>query len=33
MFDVDKIPQVIERGEEATRAQLPHIWRLLKLDQ
>jgi NTE family protein len=30
MFDVDKIPQVIERGKEATRAQLPHIRRLLE---
>ena len=30
MFDVDKIPQVIERGEEATHAQLPHIRRLLE---
>jgi NTE family protein len=29
MFDVDKIPEVIERGEQATRAQLPHIKRLL----
>lgn len=29
MFDVDKIPEVIERGEEATRKQLPHIKRLL----
>ncbi len=33
MFDVDKIPQVIERGEEATRAQLPHIRRLLETIQ
>jgi len=33
MFDVDKIPQVIERGEEATRAQLPHIRRLLEAVQ
>jgi len=31
MFDVDKIPQVIERGEAATRAQLPHIRRLLEM--
>jgi NTE family protein len=30
MFDVDKIPDVIERGEQATRAQLPHIKRLLE---
>lgn len=29
MFDVDKIPEAIERGEEATRAQLPHIKRLI----
>jgi NTE family protein len=29
MFDVDKIPEVINRGEEATRSQLPHIKRLL----
>jgi len=29
MFDVDKIPDVIERGEQATRAQLPHIRRLM----
>jgi NTE family protein len=29
MFDVDKIPDVIERGEAATRAQLPHIKMLL----
>jgi len=29
MFDVDKIPDVIERGEAATRAQLPHIKNLL----
>ena len=29
MFDVDKIPGVIERGEQATRAQVPHIKRLL----
>jgi len=30
MFDVDKIQEVIERGEQATRAQLPHIKRLLE---
>ncbi len=30
MFDVDKIPQVIERGEQATRVQLPHIRQLLE---
>jgi len=29
MFDVDKIPDVIKRGEEATRAQLPHIKKLM----
>jgi NTE family protein len=29
MFDVDKIPAVIERGEQAARKQLPHIQRLL----
>jgi len=29
MFDVDKIPMIIEKGEESTRAQLPHIKRLL----
>jgi NTE family protein len=29
MFDVDKIPSVVERGEQATREQLPHIKRLL----
>jgi NTE family protein len=29
MFDVEKIPGVIEKGEEATRQQLPHIKRLL----
>jgi NTE family protein len=29
MFDVDKIPDVIERGEQATCEQLPHIKRLL----
>ena len=31
MFDVDKIPDVIERGEQETRAQLPHIKRLLSM--
>jgi NTE family protein len=30
MFDVDKIPYVIECGEQATRTQLPHIKRLLE---
>jgi hypothetical protein len=29
MFDVDKIPNVIERGAESARKQLPHIKRLL----
>ena len=29
MFDIDKIPEIIERGELATRKQLPHIKRLL----
>ena len=29
MFDVDKIPMVIERGEQATREQLPHIKQML----
>lgn len=31
MFDVDKIPAVIEQGERAARKQLPHIKRLLHL--
>lgn len=30
MFDVAKIPQVIERGEATARKQLPHIKRLLE---
>lgn len=30
MFDVDKIPEIIERGEQAARKQLPHIKRLLE---
>ena len=30
MFDVDKIPSVIEQGEQAARKQLPHIKRLLE---
>ncbi len=30
MFDVDKIPDVIQRGEQAARKQLPYITRLLK---
>ncbi len=29
MFDVEKIPHVIERGEQAARKQLPHIKRAL----
>lgn len=29
MFSVDKIPEIIAKGEEATRKQLPHIRRLL----
>jgi len=29
MFDVDKIPKIIERGEQTARKQLPHIKRLL----
>jgi len=29
MFDVDKIPAVIEKGAQTTREQLPHIRRLL----
>jgi NTE family protein len=29
MFDVDKIPEVVAKGEQATREQLPHIKRLL----
>ena len=29
MFDVDKIPNVIERGEQTARKQLPHIKKLL----
>ena len=32
MFDVDKISEVIERGEQATRAQLPHMKRLLSMN-
>lgn len=31
MFDVDKIPDVIERGAQATQAQLPYIRRLLSM--
>ncbi len=30
MFDIDKIPDVIKRGEQAARKQLPYITRLLK---
>jgi len=30
MFDVDKIPEIIERGEQVARKQLPHIIRLLE---
>lgn len=30
MFDVDKIPSVIEQGEQAARKQLPYIKRLLE---
>ena len=30
MFDVDKIPELIERGEQVARKQLPHIKRLLE---
>ncbi|HRQ24532.1 MAG TPA: patatin-like phospholipase family protein [Anaerolineales bacterium] len=29
MFDVEKIPDVVARGEEAARRQMPHIKRLL----
>jgi NTE family protein len=29
MFDVDKIPDVVARGEKAARKQMPHIKRLL----
>ena len=32
MFDVDKIPSVIEQGEIAARKQLPHIKKLLLSD-
>ena len=31
MFDVDKIPEMTEKGEQATREQLPHIKQLLTL--
>ena len=30
MFDIEKIPEIIERGAQATRMQLPHIKRLLQ---
>lgn len=30
MFDVDRIPEIIERGEQTARKQLPHIKRLLE---
>jgi len=30
MFDVDKIPMIIERGEQAARKQMPYIKRLLE---
>jgi len=29
MFDVDKIPEIIKKGEEATKKHLPHIKKLL----
>jgi NTE family protein len=29
MFDVNRIPEIIERGEQSARKQLPHIKRLL----
>jgi NTE family protein len=29
MFAVDKLPEIMEAGETATRRQLPHIQRLL----
>lgn len=29
MFDVDKIPMAMERGEQATREQIPHLKRFL----
>ena len=29
MFDVDKIPEIVAKGADATRDQLPHIQRLL----
>ena len=32
MFDINKIPHIIERGREATREQIPHIKRLLEKD-
>lgn len=30
MFDVDKIPDIIARGEQAARKQMPHIKRLME---
>ena len=30
MFDIEKIPEIIERGAQSTRMQLPHIKRLLQ---
>ena len=30
MFDIHKLPHIIERGREATMEQLPHIKRLLE---
>ena len=32
MFDINKIPHIIEQGREATREQIPHIKRLLEKD-
>jgi len=32
MFDVEKIPSVIEQGAQAARKQLPHIKRLLEMN-
>jgi NTE family protein len=31
MFDVDRIPDIIKQGEDATKTQLPHIKRLLEI--
>jgi hypothetical protein len=30
MFDVDKIPEIAERGKQAAQAQIPHLKRLLE---